>query len=213
MRLDDEELFNQVKNVFRLEPGDKIILANGKGSEGTAEIRSFYKHGIELEILNIDEKSSASKKTVLYLAIIKKDNFELAVQKAVECGIGKIVPMITDRIVKLNLNMDRLKKISIEAAEQSGRADIPEISEPIKFSEALGAARGTNLFFDMGGEPIANIMDKNQTEIGAWIGPEGGWSESELVMAKQKGFKTASLGATTFRAETAAIVGAYLISN
>lgn len=213
MRLEDKELLNQIKNVFRLGADDKIILADGKGHEGVAEIKSFYKDGVELEVTDVVSKPISGKKPVLYLAIIKKDNFELVTQKATECGITKIIPIITDRTVKLNLNMDRLYKIALEASEQSGRSDIPEVIEPIKFADALeNSKEKLNIFFDASGEPIFDILKEENSNIGAWIGPEGGWTEEEIKIAKEKGFSTASLGENTLRAETAAIVATYLIS-
>jgi 16S rRNA (uracil1498-N3)-methyltransferase len=210
-RINDTEFLNQLKNVFRLEIGDKIAIADGGGSEGIGEIRSFYKNGVELGISDVSKKIASHKTTTLYLAIIKKDNFELAAQKAIECGIGKIVPIITGRTVKMNLNMERLRKIAVEAAEQCGRADLPEISEPIKFDEAVKNASGINIFLDMNGEKTG--LAENGGEISIWVGPEGGWEESERDRAKSKGFKIISLGDTTLRAETAAMIASYLVAN
>ena len=209
LRLNDAEMLNQLKNVFRLGEGAKIIIADGRGGEAMAEIKSFYKDGVELAVTDVSKKAATGKITALYLAIIKKDNFETAVQKAVECGISQVVPLVTNRTVKTNLNMERLRKIALEAAEQCGRADIPQIDEPVKFTEAVVRSSGENVLLDRGGEPIDGKLNSS-AKVSVWIGPEGGWDEDELEKVRIKGFKVISLGPLTLRAETAAIIGAYL---
>lgn len=226
IRIDDANLLNQVKNVFRLKAGDNIIISDGRGSAGTCKIKSFSKGGLEVTVLETVQDLTSKNQPALYCAVLKKENFEFVVQKAVECGIGKIVPIVTDRTIKLNLNLDRLEKIAKEAAEQSGRADVPEIYPPIKFEEAVrtvsqgealgnsqGLALGINILFDISGEPVLNLLKRKPESVSAWIGPEGGWSLEEIDLAKNSGFKIASLGKTTLRGETAAIVASYLISN
>lgn len=214
IRIEDPDLLNQIKNVFRLGIGDRIIIADGKGVEGTCEIKGISKGGIDIVVLEVARNLISNNEPVLYCAILKKENFEFVVQKAIECGIGKIIPIITDRTVKLNLNFERLNKIAKEAAEQSGRADMVEIYPPIKFEEAIKTANSNlNIFFDIKGEPIMEILRKKSESVAAWIGPEGGWSASEMDLAQKHNFKIASLGKTTLRGETAAIVASYLISN
>ena len=214
IRIEDADLFNQIKNVFRLAAGDRIIIVDGKGGEGMCEIKSFSKTGVEVVVLEIVHDMISKNRPILYCAILKKENFEFVAQKAVECGIGKIIPLVTNRTIKLNLNLGRLEKIVKEAAEQSGRLDLPEVYPPMKFEEAVQTANSElNIFFDGKGEPVAGILKKKKGSISAWVGPEGGWSPEELELAKGYGFKIASLGKTTLRGETAAIVASYLISN
>lgn len=214
IRLDDKELLNQIKNVFRLGVGDKIIISDGNVREGVAEIKSFYKNGLELNILDVSNVSTQAKNISLYLAILKKDNFELVVQKATECGIRRIIPLITERTIKLKLNMDRLNKIAIEASEQSERGNVPKIEEPIMFLDAIKHNKyETNLFFDKRGKYIYKIPEYNSVNAGIWIGPEGGWTEEEIKTAEKMGYNIASLGENTFRAETSAILATYLMVN
>lgn len=214
LKIEDSDFLNQVKNVFRLKPGDRIILADGLGGEGICEIKAFKKNAVEVMVIETVHDMISINLPSLYCAILKKENFEFVVQKAIECGIGKIIPIITDRTIKLNLNFERLNKIAKEAAEQSGRKDLPAIYPPMKFEEAVKtASRDYNLFFDMKGEPVMELLKKKPENLSAWIGPEGGWSAGELEFANSAGFKIASLGKTTLRGETAAIVASYLISN
>ena len=161
------------------------------------------------------EKLEENKKTTLFCAVLKKENFELVVQKTTECGIAKIVPVITDRTIKTGLKLDRLEKIAKEASEQSGRSIIPEISEPVNFEKSLELIEqnSLNILFDISGEKFPEINLNNFEKINIFIGPEGGWTDNEIEKMKNLNFKIASLGKLTLRAETAAIISSFLVSN
>jgi len=209
------EIAHQIIKVLKLEVGEQIELSDGKGSVALATIKETSRNNLKVEIINIEKEIEENKKT-LFCAILKKENFELVVQKTTECGISKIVPVISTRTVKTGLNMERLKKIAKEAAEQSGRTIVPEILEPITFDEALELGKNDfNLFFHLGGEklppPTPSLIKEGVINI--WIGPEGGWTNEETEKAKNLNFKITSLGKLTLRGETAAIVASYLISN
>jgi 16S rRNA (uracil1498-N3)-methyltransferase len=218
--INDEKIINHIKNVLKLKIGEKIILENGNLDEKLVEIRKINKDSIECEIISETENKNESETYgILYCAVLKKENFELVVQKATECGIKEIIPIISKRTIKLNLNYDRLQKIAKEAAEQSGRGIIPEIKGITSFEDAIerGKNIGNNFFCDSSGSKLTNLKLTNLQTIGVWIGPEGGWDETEINIAKennkQNNFKIVSLGKTTLRAETAAIIASYLISN
>ncbi len=209
---------SQLINVLRLKAGDSIIVADGKLNEAEAEIKKINKHAVILEIIKIyKNQNESARHAILYCGILKKENFELVVQKATEVGVKEIVPLITTRTVKLNLNMDRLKKILKEAAEQSGRGMMPILHDPVNFEKAIAAVKSnkTNLFFDSSGilTPGVIKVTPGVGGLGIFIGPEGGWSEEEVTLAKKNNFEIVSLGKLTLRAETAAIVASYLISS
>lgn len=219
IKIIEPDLVNQFRNVLRFSIGDKIILGNGKMNEVLAEIKEINKDFIIAEIIEIRlNKNEAQKEIVLYCAILKRENFELVCQKAVEVGVCEIIPIICERTVKFGLKDERLKKIIKEAAEQSGRGIIPKLSQTISIGKATEQAKNNdfNLFFDTSGTDLEKIklaLDKTK-RIGIFIGPEGGWSEQEIEIARNKeNFKIVSLGKLTLRAETAAIVTAYLASN
>jgi 16S rRNA (uracil1498-N3)-methyltransferase len=154
-------------------------------------------------------KKEAPKEITLYLSILKRENFELAVQKATECGIGRIVPLLTEHTVKTGLKMDRLMKIAKEAAEQSGRGKVPLISEPKTFVDAVrDSVRQKNYFFDIGARE--SFTPKSKEACGIWVGPEGGWGGKERMLAGDRKFIFTSLGPRVLRAETAAIVASFL---
>lgn len=216
--IDDAEVINQIKNVFRMQIGDKIGLSDGAGNEAIAEISKLDKKKITGKITERYANRNLPKNTAaLYCAVFKKENFELVIQKAVECGIAEIFPVITERTIKLSLNMERIRKIVKEAAEQSGRGKLPAMHEPIKFEAAVKDVPSNNiniLFDEDGKENIFEILSGSASKKNsAWIGPEGGWTENEIETARTAGFRIATLGKGTLRGETAAIIASYLASN
>lgn len=215
----DSELINQLKNVFRLKTGDRVILVDGQGQEAEAEIKSLHKDNLELvvDVSTIREnKNEPERQVTLYCAVLKKEHFELVVEKATEVGVRIIVPIITERTVKTGLRLDRLEKIIKEAAEQSGRGRVPSVGEPINLAEAIKQAASQNqVNYFLHTKVIEHsVLDKKEIEqidkVGLFVGPEGGWTEGEVVAAEQVGCQLISLGSLTLRAETAAIVGSYL---
>ena len=237
LEINDKEIVNQMKNVLRLKVGEKVELCDGKGISTMVDIIKIEKNSINVSIKKIvKDKNKIKNNVTLFCAILKKENFELVVQKTTECGISKIVPIITSRTIKNGLNMDRLRKIAKEASEQCGRITIPEISEPIKFEEAINNLEGETFLFDAegelffethcagrrskhsnspGGEYVRVSKDNSLTteQYSIFIGPEGAWTEEEIQKTKKLNFKTASLGSLVLRGETAAIVATYLVSN
>ena len=212
--ISDAEFVNQVKNVLKLKKGERVILGDGNSNEILGEVLDIKKDVVEINVVEeMKNNNESGINSILYCSVLKKENFELVVQKATEVGIKEIVPIITKRTVKLNLNQVRLKKIIKEAAEQSGRGIVPILHEPKVFEKALQESQGKlNLFFDSSGSKLQTNHYQLQT-IGIWIGPEGGWDEKEVELARSSKFEIVSLGKITLRAETAAIVASYLISQ
>ncbi len=217
----DAEVVNQMRNVLKLKVGEQVLLClpaqtgDGPIMEVVGEIEVMGSGGIKVKVIKEQEnENEPARKVVLYCAILKRENFELVVQKATEIGVAEIVPVITRRTVKLNVKQERLEKIIKEAAEQSGRGVVPNILPPQKFEEQVERVKGqgAHILFDGSGSQLLTTNYSLPT-IGLWIGPEGGWDDSEIVAAKTAGFTIASLGKLTLRAETAAVVAAYLVAN
>lgn len=209
IEIKDEDLVRQIRGVLRLEPGEQIILCDGAGDEAVMTITSTEKKVIVGDIIKRQvSKSEPERKVTLYLAVLKKENFELAVQKAVECGVSNIVPIITDRTVKMGINIERLQKIIIEASEQSGRGIIPELLPVTAFENAIvNTDAEEKLFFDPTG---GNYTPRQQsTTVAIFIGPEGGFTEKEINLAKEYDFSISSLGPLILRGETGAVVATY----
>lgn len=215
LKLEDPGLFNQLRNVLRLEAGEKIILGDGESNEAEANIKAYGKDFVNVEVESVNRnQNEPDTDVVLYCAVLKKENFELVVQKATEIGVKEIVPVITDRTIKLNIRQDRLEKIIREASEQSGRGTVPVLHEPVDFSKAIMGSKNNylNLFFDQSGESLNSskrLISNGLT--GVWIGPEGGWTSRELESARESDFKIVNLGKLILRAETAAITATFVV--
>ena len=212
------EQIRQIRRVLRLKIKDRLIVFDGKGKEKVLEISEFFKNKIRARFLaEQDSKPELGFGINLFQAIISKDKFELVVQKATELGATKIIPVITAFSQPFNLRAERLRKIAIEAAEQSERSLIPAIEEKMDFREALQKAGSGFIAWE--GEKqnsFENLLkdDKisKKSEVNLFIGPEGGFTREEVKLAKELGFKTFSLGPRTLRAETAAIAAISLLA-
>lgn len=204
----DAELSHQLTRVLRIRIGDEIFLFDGSGFEYQCIISELTPKKISGRIVSKFQNTNEPAKTViLYQALPKKmELFELVLQKGTEIGVKKFVPLITERTERQTLSKpERLHAILKEAAEQSGRGIIPELAEPIHFGKAI-AGNDERIVFDHYGEPFfKEIGDKSPVHL--FIGPEGGFSKSEIEFAKKSGARIISLGKLTLRTETAGIIG------
>lgn len=210
--LTDRDLIRQWTLVLKFTIGEKIVLGDGNGKIVECEIVSMNKKSIQVKVGEIQTASKPKRNSRLYCAILKRENFEWVVQKATELGVGEIIPLITDRTIKTGVNFDRLHIIIKEACEQSHRAYLPILHPTEKFVDALKKAKDSSEVWlaHYGGEKITSVK---QTAISVFVGPEGGWSENELELARAAQVKTPSLGPTVLRAETAAVVASFLAIN
>ncbi|ETB63866.1 TPA: 16S rRNA (uracil(1498)-N(3))-methyltransferase [Candidatus Nomurabacteria bacterium] len=207
----DKDVLHQWKNVLRLNIGEEIIITSEHKKDFLVKIDELSRERAILKIIKEKiNKSEPEKQVHLYLAILKKENFELALEKATEIGVKSITPIITERTIKTGLNIDRLKKIAKEASELSGRSTTPEINEIIKFEKAIENSKGEKIIFDIDGK---KLEDENKKEVSIFIGPEGGWADNEINLAKEKGMRIAPISPLTLRAETAAIIASYIVLN
>jgi len=214
IRIEDTDLLNQWEKVFRLKAGDKVILFDGSGSEYEAVFELISKKEAVLKIVDTKKIEKEDKIELhIFQSIIKKDNFEMIVQKCTEIGTGAFHPVISERSEKKNLNIERLEKIAKEASEQSGRVNLPKIFAPEKLEGGIEKFDGKLFVLDFDSSPIDPRIreNDNDSKLGILIGPEGGWSEKERELFRQKGIESISFGSQVLRAETAAIVASALI--
>lgn len=202
----DEKLIHQWRNVFRYNIGSEVILFDGGGQECDAVIEKMNNREAEVRLVSERKGIVPEKKIILYQSLIKKDKIEWVVEKATELGVSKIVPIVSERSEKKSFNIERAKKIAIEASEQCGRADVPEIESIMGLEECIMDEKGEKIIFDLNGESFSSSIIHNTYPISLFIGPEGGWSPSEIEKFKDLNIKIYSLGKLTLRAETAAIV-------
>lgn len=211
-----------ISKVLRMECGDKIIVFDGTGYEYEAELIKIEK---EKSTANILERSLSELepeiKVTLFQGIPKSDKLEIIVQKAVELGVHDIVPVKTTRSVakiaddkKGQQKIERLNKISKEAAKQCGRGLVPKVSMPVTFNVMAENLKNFDLsimfYEELGHDGRKNLKDilranKDAVSIAVLIGPEGGFSPSEAENIQNMDGKTfcAGLGKRILRTETA----------
>ena len=208
----DAEMVSQWRSVLRLVSGDSVILTDGSGTEAEAGLESLDKKEAFLSVTSRTAVIRGPKREItLYAALLRRENFELVVQKATEIGATRIVPLLTTRTVKTGHNALRLSKIITEACEQSGRTTRPILSEPLSFEEAVAeCAPAQTILFHVSDTDLQRGISGQ--EINLLIGPEGGFTEEEVQLAQERGIPVRSLGSLTLRAETAAIAVTFLAS-
>ncbi len=208
---------NHIKNVLRMNIGERVV-ANDK------EVNDYYCVIEDMDstqvLLRVESyrKCAAELKTKLYLfqALPKQDKMELIVQKSVELGVHEIIPMATSRcVVKLDdkrqeKRLLRWQSIAESAAKQSARGIIPRVNNIMKFNDAIAYAK--SLEYSIIPYEHAKGMDESRqcmdeaakcSSVGIFIGPEGGFEESEIEHAFMQGIKPVSLGDRILRTETA----------
>jgi 16S rRNA (uracil1498-N3)-methyltransferase len=205
-----EEEYHHCANVLRLGDGDEIKVVDGRGSEYRVRIKKVDRRGKKIlgEIISV-EKSPREPITYLALAqgVVKGERMELVLEKATELGIMEIIPMISERSVRIPKKIpERWKKKMISAMKQSGRALLPLLREPKPFEEILNLRQNFEeayLADPDGDKRLLELPDGKRILIA--IGPEGGFTEMEKEMAKNKGFHIFNMGSRTLRSETASM--------
>lgn len=202
-----DELRNQWLKVFRYREGDEVVLFDGVAVDRLYKLAQLEPDAVKLELVTEFERKLPLKHVYLFWSLLKKDKNEWVIQKCTELGITNFIPVIAERSEKTGFNSERAHKIAVEAAEQCGRSDIPHIREPITVTEAISEYRDkvTLLICDEATSNIKSQISNIQNPAGVLIGPEGGWSDSELILFKQENLGSLHLGNLTLRAETAAI--------
>ncbi len=204
-----------ISRVLRMKNGEKITVSDLKGYDYNCIITSISKDEVLFDVL--DKQLPVCEPTVsttLFMAFPKGDKFELIVQKCVELGIDKIVPVITARCVSrpdeksMAKKVDRYNRIAYEAAKQCGRAKIPVVENFVDFTAALELSQKFDVvlfFYEKGGEKMQELISDNYKNIAFFVGSEGGFEEYEAKQAEEKSAKIATLGTRILRCETAAI--------
>ncbi|MEO8637864.1 MAG: RsmE family RNA methyltransferase [Candidatus Taylorbacteria bacterium] len=205
--LNDVELFHQLRNVFRMNVASRVILLDNTGFEYVSAVTSFARGTLTFRILEKRKNINIPKKEItLFQSIIKKSNFEWVLEKGTELGVSHFVPLLSERSEKKKINSERAKKILKESSEQSGRGILPTIAESVSLPEAISSlpSPSSALVFD----PSGSLFQSNTlhlTPYTLFIGPEGGWSEKELALFREKNIPVYSLGPQILRSETATI--------
>ncbi len=212
--LRDQEHRHLVKSL-RIDINETVFITDGKGNKYEAKLAEKERNKSKLEIIN--KFTYSGKKSDLSIAIspTKKSNrFEWFLEKVTEIGISNIYPVVCDHSEKKSLNIDRAKKILISSMKQSLQTYLPEIHEPTDFNSFIANPFENSLNLiatnktDFNSKPFAEFAGRTNTLI--MIGPEGGFSNDELIIAKNAKFTAVSLGDNRLRTETAGVACAML---
>jgi 16S rRNA (uracil1498-N3)-methyltransferase len=209
----DDNAAQHVGRVLRMQPGQALSLFNGDGQDYPALIASASKKNVTVQVQQPTANSSESAlEIVLGQTLSKGDRMDYAVQKATEMGVTRIVPLSTERC-DVRLKGDREDKrlshwrsVAISAAEQCGRARVPDILPVMNITEWLEYSQGCDLRLVLHHrtEQSLDSMAKPNS-IALMIGPEGGLSADEITQAEKSGFLPVSLGPRVLRTETAPV--------
>jgi len=210
----EEGAAHHIARVLRAKVGDPVILFNGEGNEYAGVIASIDKKSVNVQIKTLIKRCSESP-LELYLAqgISRGEKMDYTIQKAVELGIKKIYPLLTERCnVKLDeerreKRLQHWRSIIISACEQSGRNQLPQIHAPQTLEQFLekSAADFKFVLAPLAEKKLAQIPIQKNSRVILMIGPEGGLSEREIQLAEQKNFLALNLGPRVLRTETAAV--------
>jgi 16S rRNA (uracil1498-N3)-methyltransferase len=211
-------------NVMRARRGGKVILFDGSGCEFSARVEQIGRNGVELTVLSREEVDRELPFVLtLGVALPKGDRQKWLVEKAVELGVGRVIPLKTERAVAQPVQqaLDRLVRSVIEASKQCGRNRLMEIAEPLDWSDYIDATRDQprRLLAHPGGtvgcvkhtDLTVHFMHPTNvaelpSEIFLAVGPEGGFTNEEVDLAAKSGWHLVDLGRRTLRIETAALL-------
>ena len=210
-----KEHTHYLTNVMRLKRGSNVNLFN-KDGEWLSKIVFLDRDRVEVKFLNKIKESLKSTNVELAICLVKKTSMEIILQKATELGIAKIIPIISERTEVKDLNLERAKKIVVEATEQSNQLNVPDIQEPQKLKDFINSLdSNTSLFFaDINTQKkIDNKIIEKSKKISVLVGPEGDFSpnEREMILAKDNAISF-SISKNILRTETAAISALSLIN-
>ena len=209
---------NHIANVLRMKPGEELLISVRGDWDYLCKIVDIETDRVNLKVLESMEQRELPVNITLLQGIPKSDKLEMIIQKAVELGVSEIIPVKTKRFVvkidekKVDTKVNRWNAIAESAAKQSKRSIIPKVYEPMSIDNALEIVKdfGVKLipYENADGidktRRILDNMDKTKN-IAVFIGPEGGFEESEVERIKNSGFEVITLGKRILRTETAGL--------
>ncbi len=204
--LHDEKLLHQWNKVLRFRANQEVVLFDGQKTDRLYKINEITDK--EAHLILVTELSPKIPKKDIYLlwSLLKKDKNDWVLQKCTELGVSHFVPILADRSEKTGFKVDRAKKIVIEASEQCGRSDIPSVREPVHILTVVDELKvKVALFVCEQAEEAHDLKLTTQSSLGVFVGPEGGWSDSEKQQFKNLELSYFNLHDFTLRAETAAV--------
>lgn len=212
-----DEDAKHIEKSLRMRKGEELTLVSPDATQHLCVIEDFTAEGVLVSIKASQPcEQEASVQVTLYQSLTKGEKMDLIVQKAVELGVHRIVPVETLRCVSrpdeksLRKKTERWQKIANSAAQQSCRGIVPRVLPCISFKEAVAESKENDLsivFYEGGGESLSSLISKDIKTVAIFVGCEGGFDVSEVNLAKEAGVVSATLGKRILRAETAPLAG------
>jgi 16S rRNA (uracil1498-N3)-methyltransferase len=203
-----------LSRVMRVAAGDAVILCDDTTGEWAARVVGAGKREVTLSAESLLRPREQVPDFTLCAALLKKDRFDLMLEKACELGVRRIQPVLTRRCVADKLNLERARTVLVEAAEQCARTALPELASPVKLEALLREwPEERALFFadENGGDPAAAAFTAQAGPAALLTGPEGGFDEAERAAVRGLAQARAiTLGPRVLRGETAALAGTAL---
>ncbi len=215
--IDDRGEMRHLRRVLRLRFGEEVVLFDGEGKEYSAVISGMTSDQIAFKLLSEHSLLSTESplKIILGAALLKAAKFDWLMQKTTELGVSEIVPIASAHAVpqwtgeKIRSRQSRWEKIVSESAKQCGRAKVPRIHSPCSFEGALNKPfeQTLRLFLSEkeAGGTLANVCEGRPPSVYVLVGPEGGFSDQEALLAQKADFRPIRLGPRVLRAETAGV--------
>jgi len=225
LALDEAESHHAV-DVLRMNPGDKAVVFNGRGTEATVEIAAIARKTVTLKKLLQGKSAPIGCQITLAQAVPKGKNMDLIVQKAVELGAAAICPLLSERTViqveedNAARKQQKWQAVAIEAAKQCGQNWLPNVDPPRSPKEFFAQGARYDLMLIASLQPdamhlkklLAENTGKKPKSVLILIGPEGDFTPAEIALAKSHGCRPITLGPIVLRTETAAIYSLSVLS-
>lgn len=210
----DGESARHIAKSLRMRVGDVICVTDGGGDDYGCQIEEITKDEVVLKVCYKQAcESEPSCRVTIYQGVPKSSKMEDIIQKCVELGVCKIVPTLTKRCVSrpddkaAGKKNQRYQKIALEAAQQSGRGIVPKIENMKTFRQAIAEDESDVkiVFYEGGGEKLADIVKLDTESVSVFIGPEGGFEQEEVEQIEASGGVRATLGKRILRTQTAPV--------
>jgi len=224
----DGALAHRIAKVLRMRADDEIALFDGSGIDVHLRLDDVGDLRVRGSVIaRCDGPAEPRVRVNLYQSITKGDRFEWLIEKATELGVASVVPLITARAVVRpeaeGNRTERWRRIAVEAAEQCGRSAVPVIGVPQSFDATISSAPGLRLLpYEAAGDLAPSIQSALTTsidelfalgEVSIFIGPEGGFVQSEVELAASAGAMIVTMGERVLRAETAGLTALTLVMH
>ena len=210
---------DHISKSLRMKPGEGLTVSDLNGNVFDCRIVSLLPGRVELEVLSsCAETAEPDTEVTLFQCLPKGTKLETVVQTAVEPGVSHIVPVLSSRCISrpdersMEKKRERLSRIAAEAAVQSGRGRLPDVSGLLSMRDACALIPGFDcalFFYEGGGSPFGELLKGKK--IALFIGPEGGFDSDEVALALSSGAKSATLGPRILRTETAPVAALSVI--